>query len=535
MRTLFALVATAALAAPLAAQTLDRSQVARIVDEGTTHSQVMQTAEHLADVIGPRLTNSPGMRQAEGWTQDALRRWGLVNVHKEGFDFGRGWSVEHASVRMLTPRPLDLVAIPVAWTPGTNGPLRAPVVVAVIKKEADFAAWRGKLAGKIVLVSQPGTGSEPDEPAFRRLSNEDLGKLDSYRQPQYDPDAFERIAKRVGFAKKLDAFLKSEGALAIATMSPRDGKLVHGSGYLFERGGTASLPAVEIAAEDYRRLARLAKAGAAPTLEIDSQVRFDDSDPQAYDVIADIPGSDPKAGYVMAGAHLDSWAAGDGAADNGAGTAMVMEAARILKALGVRPKRTIRFALWAGEEQGLLGSIAYVEKHLATRGPAPAGADSGIGRYLGWKYRWPVTPGPDYGQLAAYFNIDNGSGRIRGIYAENNPAVVPIFRDWLAPFGPMGASTVSIRTTGSTDHEVMSNVGIPAFQFIQDPLDYESRVHHSNVDTYDHLKADDMRQGAIILATFLLNAANADKPLPRVPMPTQPVPSDPYATPDPEN
>ncbi|RZM06016.1 MAG: M20/M25/M40 family metallo-hydrolase, partial [Sphingomonas sp.] len=287
-----------------------------------------------------------------------------------------------------------------------------------------------------------------------------------------------------------------------------------------------------IGQEDYLRLARLAKAGAAPTLEIVSDVRFDDSDEQAYNVIAEIPGTDPKAGYVMAGAHLDSWVAGDGAADNGAGSAMIMEAARIIAATGVRPKRTIRFALWAGEEQGLLGSMAYVEKHLATRGAPAAAAENGMKRFYGWTNRWPVTPRSGYGDLAAYFNIDNGSGKLRGLYAERNPAVVPIFREWLAPFTAMGASTVALRPTGGTDHVFMQAIGVPGFQFIQDPLDYGSRVHHSGVDTFDHLKADDMRQGSIVLASVLVSAANAEKALPRPPLPTKPAVTDPYAYPD---
>ncbi len=531
MRHLLLTTTTIALcAAPVVAQ--DRSAVNRIIDQGTNHSQVMVTAQHLSDVIGPRLTNSPAMRQAEAWTQAKFAEWGLKNVHKEGFAFGRGWSIQRSSVRMVTPRAVQLTAIPVAWTPGTNGTITAPVIVAPMKREADFAQYRGRLSGKVVMVSFPQAASDPTEPQFKRLSGEDLSKLDQFRQPSYDPDDIDRRIQRLDFAQKLDAFLKREGAVAIATMAYRDGKLVSGEGYLFGNDETASLPAVQIAQEDYLRLARLAKSGTAPTVEIDTQVAFDDSDRQAYNIIADIPGTDPKAGYVMAGAHLDSWVAGDGSADNGAGSAEIMEAARILAASGVRPKRTIRFALWAGEEQGILGSMAYVERHLAHRGPADAGGASGgkgMQRYYGYTNRWPITRLAGHANLAAYFNIDNGSGKLRGLYAESNPAVVPIFRDWLAPFSSMGASTVAVRPTGGTDHVFMQSVGVPGFQFIQDPLDYGSRVHHSGIDTFDHLKADDMRQGSIVLASVLLSAANADKPLPRPPLPTRPVVSDPYA------
>ncbi|MDE0878695.1 MAG: M20/M25/M40 family metallo-hydrolase [Sphingomonas bacterium] len=528
------LVATAAItvaAAPIAAQ--DRGAVNQIIDQGTNHSQVMTTAQHLSDVIGPRLTNSPAMRRAEAWTMAKFSEWGLKNVHREGFAFGRGWSVNRSSVRMVTPRSVQLTAIPVAWTPGTNGTVTAPVIVAPMKRESDFAKYRGQLAGKVVMVSFPEAASDPTDPAFKRLTGEDLAKLDTFRQPSYDPEEIDRRSKRLDFAKKLDGFLKSEGAVAVATMAYRDGKLVSGEGYLFGTDETASLPAVQIAQEDYLRLARLAKSGTAPTLEITSDVSFDDSDPQAYNIIAEIPGTDPRAGYVMAGAHLDSWVAGDGSADNGAGSAEIMEAARILSATGVRPRRTIRFALWAGEEQGILGSMAYVEKHLAHRGPMGGGATdvggNGMQRYYGYTNRWPITPLAGFNDLAAYFNIDNGSGKLRGLYAEGNPAVVPIFRDWLSPFASMGASTVVMRPTGGTDHVFMQSVGVPGFQFIQDPLDYGSRVHHSGIDTFDHLKADDMRQGSMILASVLLSAANADKPLPRPPLPTQPVTTDPFA------
>jgi hypothetical protein len=531
---LFAAAALAVTAAPVFAQSVDRAAVNRIIDEGTNHSQVMRTAQHLTDVIGPRLTNSPAMRKAEDWTQQRFRDWGLKNVHKEGFDFGRGWWIERSEVWMTTPRPIELTAIPIAWSPPTNGTITAPVIVAPMKEADDLDQWRGKLAGKIVLVTRPDEGSEPDRAPFRRLSDEDIAKLDDFEQPSYDPEAADRRMKRAQFAQQLDAFLKAEGALAYATMSSRDGKLIHGTGYLYGVDETQAMPGFEIAAEDYRRLARLAKIGPAPVVSMTSIVHFDDSDPKAYNIIAEIPGTDPDAGYVMAGAHLDSWVAGDGAADNAAGSAMIMEAARILADMGVRPKRTIRFALWSGEEQGLLGSLAYVEQHLAKRGDPNVPEKEGLARFFGWQQRWPIRPLEGYDDLAAYFNIDNGSGKLRGLYAEGNPAVVPIFREWLAPFASMGADHVVMNRTGGTDHVFMQAIGIPDFQFIQDPLDYGSQVHHTNIDTFDHLKAEDMRQGSIVLASLLLSAANADKALPRPPMPTEPVVTDPFAYPEDE-
>jgi hypothetical protein len=519
------LAATAAPAAsPPTYAPVDPQMLNRIADEGFNHGQISQTIEYLSDRIGGRMTNSPAMRKAESWTAAKFAEWGLQNVHKEGFDFGRGWWIESSQVRMVAPRPLELRAIPIAWSPPTDGPVTAPIVIAPIRSEADFAKWRGKLKGKIVLTSAPTPPRDDTNPPFVRLSDADIAKLDTYREPEFDPEAQARLGDRAAFAGKLDAFLAAEGAVARASMSRNDGRILHGEGSGFRPGETPKVPAVELGAEDYRRLARLAKDGEV-TVEIDNRVHYDDSDPKAYNVIADIPGTDPKAGYVMAGAHLDSWVAGDGAADNGAGSAVVMEAARILSSLHVRPKRTIRFALWAGEEEGLLGSYAYVDSHLARR-PQNALATR-FGPYYGGE-TFPITPRPGFGDLAAYFNIDNGSGKIRGIYTEGNFAVAPIFRQWLAPFASLGADNVVARPTGSTDHVFMVRLGLPAFQFIQDPLDYESRVHHSDLDTFDHLRIDDMRQAAVVMAAMLLDAADADAPLPRNVVPTQPQATDPY-------
>jgi carboxypeptidase Q len=509
-------------------------EISRVIDQGLNHSQVMQTAEYLTDRIGGRLTNSPQMRQAEAWTQEQFRKWGLKNVRKDGFAFGRGWSIVSSSVRMTAPRVLQLTAIPIAWTPATKGTVTAPIVVAPMKHERDFALYKGKLSGKVVLVDMPGTGSEPTEPPFKRLTGEDISKLDKYKQPNYDPESIDRLIKRFSFDNKLDAFLKAEGALVTVHISYRDGRLVHGEGYAHRVGETPALPGIEIAAEDYRRLARLAKVGPAPTLEITSNVTFDDSDRNAYNIIAELPGSGGGTEYVMAGAHLDSWVAADGAADNGAGSVCVMEAARILAAAGVRPKRTIRFALWAGEEQGLLGSMAYVEKYLASR-PRPPASENSNAQMLRWSYRFPIKPLPGHKDLVAYFNIDNGSGRVQGIHAEGNVAAVPMLREWLQPFSSMGATSVVASPTGGTDHVFMQAVGIPAYQFVQDPLDYSSRVHHSSIDTFDHLKAEDLRQASVVLAGVLLAAANSAKTLPRIPVPTQGTPTKPFDYVDPDD
>ena len=520
----WALLASAALAASAAPAATNDTQ--RIIDEGMNRSQIPLTAHELMDDIGPRLTISSNMRKAQDWALAKFTGYGLTNVHKEGFTFGRGWDIVSSNVRLVSPRPIQLIAIPVAWTAPTKGALNAPVIVAPMDRPEHFAAYRGKVAGKIVMVTLPGDGSEPSEPPFHRLTSEEIAKEDKYQVPHFDPEEQSRFLKRIDFYRQLDKFLASEGALAIVRKSRTDGKLIFGEGYQHAIGDSPKLPAVEIAAEDYRRIARMAKLGENPVLEINSDVRYLDDDSHAYNVIADIPGTDPRAGYVMAGAHFDSWVAGDGASDNGAGSVVVMEAARILRQLGIRPKRTIRFALWSGEEQGLYGSANYVQQHLASRPAA-----TGTGGVLLWDKlirNFPVTPLAGYGALKAYFNIDNGSGKVRGIYAEGNAAAVPMLREWLAPFDGMGATTVVAGPTTGTDHETFQAVAIPAYQFIQDPLDYGTRVHHSNIDTLDHMKADDLRQAAVVMASMLLSAANSEEELPRPPLPTRPLPNDPF-------
>jgi carboxypeptidase Q len=529
MRKLFAAILLASVSAP--AVSADPQTVNRIVDQAMNHGEVVENTAYLTDRIGGRLTNSPQMRAAEKWTQDKFREWALKNVRAEGFEFGRGWWIENASAKMIAPRPVELRSIPVAWTPATNGAVTAPVIVAPMSEEEHFEAWRGKLAGKIVLVSYPEDPEDATNPAFRRLEPADISKLDEYRQPTNSKEALELRAKRRAFPMKLDAFLKQEGAVAWARMAYRNNGLVHGTGYTHGVGETPALPGVEIAAEDYRRLARLAKTGEV-TLELNSNVHFDDSDTKAYNIIAEIPGTDRNAGYVMAGAHLDSWVAADGAADNAAGSAVVMEAARILSALGVKPKRTIRFALWSAEEQGLHGSLAYIDQHLAKR-PAAVGELAAAGRY-GSLYQYPVTPLPGFKDMVAYFNMDNGGGKLRGFYAEGNFAAVPVLKEWLSPLSSLGATNVVAAPTSGTDHVGMAALGLPAFQFIQDPLDYGSTVHHSAVDTFDHLRPQDLRQAAAVMATVLLTAANSDKAIPRNVLPTEPKPTNPFEYGNPE-
>lgn len=525
------LITCALASAANAAPPVDASTVNRIADAAFNHGEVVELAEYLDDRIGGRMTNSPAMRTAERWTQEKFKGWGLKNVHLEPFDFGRGWWFDYSRVRMTEPRPLEVKSIPIAWTPGTQGAVSAAVIVAPMSSVKDFVEWKGKLSGKIVLISLPVAPKDDGDAPFQRLSESDISKLDRYVEPVSDPDAMKRVADRILFKSRLDKFLAEEGAIAWAQMSRTEGRLVHGEGNEFQVGRTPKLPGFEFAAEDYRRLTRLAKTGDVK-LEIDCRVHYDDSDHNANDVVAEIAGSDPKAGFVMAGAHLDSWVAGDGAADNGAGSVVVMEAARILATLDLKPKRTVRFVLWEGEEQGLQGSAAYVQHHFAHRQPSSNPELVPYGLYQA-SDSFPIEMLPEASQLAAYFNIDNGSGKVRGLYTEGNFAVVSTFKEWLAPFSSLGASSVVAQPTGGTDHVVMERVGLPAFQFIQDPLDYETRVHHTDLDTFDHLRGQDLRQAALILATLLLDAADNATPLPHNVVPTKPSATDPFHYADP--
>ncbi|MCH8861515.1 MAG: M20/M25/M40 family metallo-hydrolase [Proteobacteria bacterium] len=517
-----ALFSCTILSAGAAEEPVNLDMINRIMDQGSNHSEVMETLRQMTDEIGPRLTGSPGMRAANDWALEKFRGWGLTNPHLEGFDFGRGWSFEKSVVRMTTPRLRQLYALPVAWMPGTGGVISGPAIHAVIKKKEDFEKYEGKLEGKIVLISKPRGVKEPSNKVFRRLTEDDLAKKTDYQIPDGKPVNYERFADIVLLRKKMYTFLAEEGALAVVRISPRDAHLIEASDYLHRIGDTPTIPGVVMASEDYGRVVRLLKNDHEVTLELETEVTYYDDDPQAYNTIAEIPGRGRNPEIVMAGAHFDSWIVGDGAVDNGAGSAVVMEAARILTALNIRPRRTIRFALWSGEEQALFGSIDYVTRHLATRPETDDEDKKRLGKFFTMADQWPITTKPGHAKFSAYFNLDNGSGKIRGIFGEGNLALQPIFESWFAPFNDMGAATVILGRTGGTDHLSFQWAGLPAFQFIQDPLDYGSRLHHTQIDTLDHVQAEDLRQASIIMASFLYHAAMRDDKLPRKPLPMRP-------------
>jgi carboxypeptidase Q len=493
----------------------DLTTVSRIRNEGFRNSKVMEYAEAITDRIGGRLTGSPNMKKANEWTRDELTRMGLVNAHLEPFKFGRGWSSDYASVRMLVPDVQQLYGLPMAWSPGTNGAIRAKVVKVKLESKEDLEKNKGKLAGAIVMIAEPKEMKPQDKAALDRYDEARLQELSQYEIPA-ERDAARRgeFMKRREFRKQLAQFAMDEKVAAVVSPGSGDGGVFRVQG-----GGTwrddepVGVPAIGLAPEHYARIARLIDDKVDVELELDVRAQYHDQDLNSYNTVADIPGSDRKGEVVMMGAHLDSWHTGTGATDNAAGVVVMMEAARILKTLGT-PKRTIRIALWSGEEQGLLGSRAYVEEHFAKRAEPK---DPEQAKLPSWARteKGELQKKADWNKLSAYFNIDNGTGKIRGIYAQENAAAAPLFEAWLRPFHDLGATTVTMRNTGSTDHVPFDEAGLPGFQFIQDEVEYRSRTHHTNWDTYERLQREDLMQAAVVVATFVWETANRAELLPR--------------------
>jgi hypothetical protein len=516
-------LAFAGVAVPNSEEPLDLAMVTRIRVEGLTASRVMDTVGQLTDVIGPRLTGSPNMRRANEWTREQLASWGLANARVESWGaFGRGWSLERATVHMVAPESVPLVALPKAWTPATSGPLRGKALQVKFQSEEDLERNKGRLAGAILFLSDARELKAPEKALFKRYSDDALVELGRYEIGEQrrggPPGDREAARQRFLLQAKLRPYFVDEKVLATVEPSDRDGGVVRvmGGGSR-EKDEDPGVPALVMAAEQYNRVLRLLERKQEVELEIDVKARFHDEDATAANTFAEIPGSDRRGELVMLGAHLDSWHAGTGATDNAAGSAVVMEAMRILKALDVKPRRTIRAALWSGEEQGLLGSRAYVSQHFASR-PEPEPSERSLPRWLR-RERGPLTVKPDHAKLSVYFNLDAGTGKIRGVYAQENAAAVPIFEAWLRPFADLGAGTVTLRGTGGTDHVPFDAAGLPGFQFIQDEADYATRTHHTNMDVFDRLQREDLMQASVIMASFAYHAAMRDGMFPRKPLP----------------
>lgn len=515
-------------------ETLDYNMYQRIRLEGTEHSHVMEYASALDDDIGPRLTGSQNLKHANEWTRDQFTAMGCVNAHLEDWgEFGMGWQQLNTWVRMTSPDMAVLIAQAAPWSPATSGAISGPAVWIDVKDEKDLDKYKGKLGGKIVFYGAMRDVPPVDKPLWTRLDDAELKKLTEYPvKPRNREDFIQAYMKRLELRQKVGALLASEHALAVVTPS-RDGRNGGGSGGTFfddsgagfgweayKREHVDPVPVVVMAIENYGRVYRLLKANVPVSIEMNVDTKFTGDHEHGYDTIAEIPGTDPnlKDEVVMVGGHLDSWASGTGATDNGAGTVVAMEVMRILNALQVKPRRTIRVGLWTGEEQGEYGSYGYVKQHF---GHVPLSTAPDQMKLPEWvrKPAGPVELKPEAQKISAYFNLDNGSGKIRGIYLQGNAAIAPIFQQWIEPLQDLGVTTITLRNTGGTDHEAFDAIGIPGFQFIQDPLDYETRAHHSNMDTYERLSPEDLAQAAVVETTFVYNAAMRDQMLPRKPMP----------------
>ncbi len=525
MKKRWALVLSCVLilaALPIAAQMsepLDYDAIFRIKDEGLNRSQVMDTMSYLTDVHGPRLTGSPGYKNAANWAIEKMKSWGLANIHTEAWkpvargnqqgengtpflNFGRGWSNEKFSMQVTAPVPFPVIGFAKAWTASTNGAVSGEAVYVTLENDSDLEKNKGKLKGKFVLTTPMRALKESTAALSIRNDEKSLAELATEQVPVGGPPRPRQFGG--GFADKVQKFLAEEGIAAwVETSYFADGGTVFGSAGGSRTNGPddpPNVPRVVITGEHYNRIVRNLQKNVPVTLEANVQNTFYDN-PELFNIVAEIPGTDKADEVVMVGAHFDSWHGGTGATDNAAGSAVMMEALRILKASGVKLRRTVRIGLWGGEEQGLLGSRYYVREHFAE----PDGD------------KWKIKP--EHAKLAGYFNVDNGTGKIRGVYLQGNEAVAPIFRAWMEPFNNLGMTTLTPRDTGGTDHLAFDGVGLPGFQFIQDDVEYDTRTHHSNMDVYDRIQEADMKQMAVIVASFVYHTANRAQVLPRKPMP----------------
>lgn len=478
---------------------------------GLEKSKVMDIASWVCDVYGPRLTGSPMLDKATDWAQKSLKEWGMSNVHLEAWGpFGRGWEFNHFAMHATAPNYFPIIGYPKAWSPSTKGVVSGEVIYLKADDEEDLKAFKGKLKGKFVFLDTIRTVKEPFEAPAARLNAQELLDMANSPAPGRRPD---RDFNRLGgltFNQKLFKFIADEEPLAVidrgfkgdlGTVFVTGARAVEGR---VQDAAAKVIPQATISVEHYNRIFRLMQKGIPVTLSLDLKANYTNPDGMEHNIIAEIPGTDLKDEIVMLGAHFDSWHAGTGATDNGAGSSVMMEAVRILletiKETGIKPRRTIRLALWTGEEQGLLGSRGYVKDHFANAGP-----DGTI---------QSIKEG-EQSKISGYFNLDNGTGKVRGVFLQGNAAVSPIFRAWLDPFKDLGAATLTLQNTGGTDHLAFDAAGIPGFQFIQEPIAYSTRTHHSNMDNIDHLVEDDLKQAATVIASFVMHTAMRDEKLPR--------------------
>lgn len=512
-RTLAAFLSLFMVPVFLLAQTenIDQDMMNKIRTEGLQHSRVMDIAFQLTEIAGPRVTNSSGYARAAGYAKDQLTQWGLVNAKTDPWgDFGKGWELEKSYAAITAPWYRPLSAYPKVWTAGTGGFKSAEVLLISAKDSAGLDAYRGKLKGKILIADHLFEYQQSFKPDAVRFTDEELAEMSNYKPQPADTAAMRRrreMFRRMGGERAMLAALKElaqkEGTVALLTSGGKnhDGTVFVQQAGPYKLSDPANFPEVALGLEDYNLIVRLLRKQSPVKMDLDIKTKFLTKDIKGYNVIAEIPGTDKnlKDEVVMLGGHLDSWQGATGATDNAAGSCVMMEAVRILKALGVQPRRTIRIALWSGEEEGLLGSRGYVKKTFG---------DPATMKLL-----------PAHDKFSVYFNLDNGTGKIRGVYMQGNEAAAGIFAQWLTPFNDLGAKTITLQNTGGTDHLSFDAVGLPGFQFIQDPIEYDSRTHHSNMDSYDHLIPDDLKQAATIIAAFVYNAAMRDQKIPRKELP----------------
>ena len=508
------------------AEKIDTAIISKIKSEGLNHSKVMDVLSMLTDVHGPRLTNSPQHKKAAEYAKSTLDSWGLQNVVIDQWDeeFGRGWQLKKFNLQTVEPSAFQVISHPKAWSPGVKGTVTTEAVYLEVKDEADLEKYKGKLKGKIVLFSAPVAvkpGFKSDASRFNDSTL--LTMANATIAPEggggggRGPNATMQQQQKLNYAKR--DLCDKEGAVAVLEASPssrlEDGTILVSAATvpyppavpfnkrISSRAANAPkiLPQIIVADEQYNRLVRLLQKGVPVKMELSLETEFTPA-ANGFNVIGEIPGTDLKDEVVMIGAHLDSWHSGTGATDNGAGSAVMMETMRIIKSLGVNPRRTIRIGLWGGEEQGLIGSRNYVKRTFGERLNKTRPYDS-------------IKLKPAAEKFSVYFNMDNGTGKYRGIYLQGNESAGPIFRAWFKPFEKMGASTITIQDTGGTDHLSFDAIGLPGFQFIQDPIEYSSRTHHTSMDVYDKAIEADLKQNSVITAAFVWLAANRDAKIPR--------------------